>query len=72
MLLAVRGPEVERLEKAVRRLYEDLGVLEAIPEVFWPKLGLLTSLRRFRVYMVTELYLATQQKLELQQELKQL
>ena len=72
VLLAVRGPEVERLEKAVRKLYEDPGILEAVPEVFWPKLGVLASHRRFRVYMVTELYLATLQMLELQRELRQL
>ena len=70
VLLAVRGPEVERLEKAVRRLYEDLGVLESVPEGFWPNLGVFTASRRFRVHMVQELYLVAQQKLELQQELK--
>ena len=69
ILLAVRGPEVERLEKAVRRLYEEVGVLESIPEAFWPKLGLLVSQRSFRVYMVRELYLATQQRWQLQEEL---
>lgn len=69
ILLAVRGPEVERLEKAVRKLYLEIGSLESIPEAFWPKLGLLVSQRSFRVYMVTELCLATQQLWQLRVEL---
>ena len=70
ILLAVRGPEVERLEKGVRRLYEELIILEELPECFWLKLGTLTGERRFRVCMVTELYLATQKACLLQQELR--
>ena len=69
ILLAVRGPEVERLEKGVRKLYEEVGALEEIPIMFWLNLGTLTSQRSFRVYMVKELYLATQHKCSLQQEL---
>ena len=69
ILLAVRGPEVERLEKGVRRLYEEVGILEEIPQVFWPKLGTLTAQRRFRVCMVSELYLAIQKVCLLQEEL---
>ena len=70
ILLAVRGPEVERLEKGVRRLYDELIILEELPECFWLKLGTLTGERRFRVCMVTELYLATQKACLLQQELR--
>ena len=70
ILLAVRGPEVERLEKGIRRLYDEVGILEGIPEVFWPKLGVLTALRGFRVCMVTELYLATQKAFLLKDELE--
>ena len=69
ILLSVRGAEVDRLKKAVGKLYEDLGVLEGIPEVFWPQLGVLTAQRGFRLFMVTELYLATRQKWLLQEEL---
>ena len=69
ILLTVRGPEVERLEKGVRRLYTDVGILEEIPEVFWSKLGTLTALRGFRVCMATELYLATQKACLLKEEL---
>ena len=46
ILLAVRGPEVERLEKGVRRLYDEVGILEEIPEVFWSKLGTLSRAER--------------------------
>lgn len=70
ILLAVRGPEVERLEKSVRRLYAEAGILEEIPEVFWSKLGTLTALRGFRVCMATELYLATQKAGLLKEELQ--
>ena len=70
ILLAVRGPEVERLEKGVRRLYDEVGVLEEIPEVFWPKLGALTAMRRFRVCMASELYLATQKICLMKDELR--
>ena len=70
ILLAVRGPEVERLEKGVRKLYEEVGALEEVPQQFWPKLGVLTLQRSFRIYMVKELYLAAQQKYTLQQELR--
>ena len=69
ILLAVRGPEVERLEKGVRRLYQEVSVLEEIPQVFWPKLGTLAGERRFRVCMVSELYRATQEVCLLQEEL---
>ena len=70
ILLAVRGPEVERLEKGVRKLYDEVGVLEEIPLLFWPKLGTLTRLRRFRVCMASELYIATQKACLLQEELQ--
>ena len=69
ILLAVRGPEVERLEKGVRKLYAEAGALEEIPQPLWPKLGVLTTQRGFRIYMVKELYLAVQEKYILQQEL---
>ena len=69
ILLAVRGPEVERLEKGVRRLYQEVSVLEEIPQVLWPKLGTLTGERRFRVCMVSELYRATRKICLLQEEL---
>ena len=69
ILLAVRGPEVERLKKAVRKSYEDLGALEALPSVFWLQLGVLVAQPSFRLFMVTELYLATQRKWLLQEEL---
>jgi len=70
ILLSVRGPEVERLEKGVRRLYAEAGILEEMPEVFWSKLGTLTALRGFRVCMATELYLATQKACLLKEELQ--
>jgi hypothetical protein len=70
ILLAVRGPEVERLEKGVRKLYDEVGMLEEIPQLFWPKLGTLTALRRFRVCMASELYIATQKACLLQEELQ--
>ncbi len=70
IILAVRGPEVERLEKGVRRLYDEVGILEEIPEVFWPKLGTLASLRGFRVCMATELYFTTQKACLLKEELR--
>ena len=64
--------EVQRLN-AWRRAFEgcmsELGMLEEIPEVFWPKLGALTALRGFRVCMATELYLATQKAFLLKEEL---
>ena len=70
VLLAVRGPEVERLEKGVRKLYDEVGILEEIPGVFWSKLGALTALRGFRVCMATELYLATQKAYLLKEEIQ--
>ena len=70
ILLAVRGPEVERLEKGVQRMYDEAGMLEGIPVAFWPKLGALTASRRFRVCMATELYLATQKACLLKEELR--
>src|SRR5208283_1907410 len=69
MLLAVRGPEVERLKMAVRELYHEVGTLESIPRAFWPKLGLLVAKRSFRAWMVTELHVATRQAWQLQEEL---
>ena len=69
-LLAVRGPEVERLEKGIRRLYDEVVALEEIPQAFWPKLGALTAQRRFRVCMASELYFATQKACLLQEELQ--
>ena len=69
IILAVRGPEVERLEKAVRKLYEEAGALEKIPQGFWARLGALVADRSFRVSMVKELYLAMVQRHSLLQEL---
>ncbi len=69
ILLAVRGREVQRLKKAVGKLYADFGALEDIPHIFWPQLGLLMAQPSFRLFMVTELHLATQQKRLLQREL---
>jgi hypothetical protein len=69
ILLAVRGPEVERLEKGIRRLYDEVVILEELPDVFWPKLETVTAQRQFRVCMVTELYLGTRQVCLLQEEL---
>ncbi len=70
ILLTVRGPEVERLEKGIQRLYEEADILEGLPDVFWPRLGTLTAWRGFRVCMVTELYLATRQVCLLREELE--
>ena len=70
ILLAVRGSEVKRLEKAVGVLYEEVGALEEMPRAFWPQLGMLTMRRSFRPYMVKELYLITRQKYSLLQELE--
>jgi len=70
ILLAARGPEVERLEKGVRRLYDGVETLEEIPDVFWRKLGALIAMRRFRICMAYELYLATQKARLLQEELQ--
>ena len=69
LLLTVRGSEVERLEKAVRRLYAHIGFLEAIPEAFWPQLGALVAFRAFRVNMAVELYFVVKEKQLLQEEL---
>ena len=60
---------MERLEKAVRKLYEEAGALEEIPQGFWARLGTLIAHRSFRVSMVKELYHAMVQRHSLLQEL---
>jgi len=70
ILLSVRGAEVARLRKAVRELQEKVGALEEIPQTFWPRLGMLTFQRNFRVHMAKELCLVTMQKCLLVEELK--
>ena len=62
---------MERLEKAVRKLYEEAGALEKIPQGFWARLGALVADRSFRVSMVMELYYAMVQRHSLLQELNE-
>ena len=69
ILLAVRGSEVERLQKAMRKLHEEVGALEDIPQGFWARLGIIVAQRSFRPFMVKELCHATMQRRALLQEL---
>jgi hypothetical protein len=69
ILLAVRGAEVERLQRAIRKLHEEVGALEEIPHGFWARLGTLLAQRSFRLFVVKELYLAMMQRRALLQEL---
>jgi hypothetical protein len=69
ILLAVRGREVARLQKAIRKLREEVGALEEIPHGFWARLGTLVAQRSFCLLMVKELYLVMMQRQALLQKL---
>jgi hypothetical protein len=69
ILLAVRGHEVARLQKAIRKLREEVGALEEIPHGFWARLGTLVAQRSFCLLMVKELYLVVMQRQALLQKL---
>jgi hypothetical protein len=69
ILLAVRGREVARLQKAIGKLREEVGALEEIPHGFWARLGTLVAQRSFCLPMVKELYLVMMQRHALLQKL---